>query len=116
MHYYPIFNLAFNFLYCFPQFEVCPQHVCRSTPGIRTDLFRRDIKKVPITDFFGSVRNVELSSTTISISNTTEGTEGDQQAGKEKGGRTEHPKHFGFVEQFPVIEEKNEKVIYPITK
>lgn len=41
---------------------VCPKLVCISTIGIRTDLFRRDPKRVPITDFFGSVRPVELSS------------------------------------------------------
>lgn len=31
-----------------------------STPGVRTDLFRRDLKDVLITDFFGNVQNVEL--------------------------------------------------------
>ncbi|XP_065917155.1 GPI-anchor transamidase-like isoform X2 [Dysidea avara] len=32
----------------------------KSNPGIRKDLFRRDLRKVLVTDFFGSVRNVEL--------------------------------------------------------
>ncbi len=41
--------------------EVCPKRLCISTVGKRTDLFARDPKKVPITDFFGSVRNVELT-------------------------------------------------------
>ncbi|KAL0638171.1 glycosylphosphatidylinositol anchor biosynthesis [Maublancomyces gigas] len=31
-----------------------------STPGVRTDLFRRDLKDVLITDFFGNVQNVEV--------------------------------------------------------
>jgi hypothetical protein len=31
-----------------------------SKPGYRTDLFKRNIDKVLITDFFGSVRNVQL--------------------------------------------------------
>ncbi|OZJ05442.1 hypothetical protein BZG36_01634 [Bifiguratus adelaidae] len=32
-----------------------------SHPGIRTDLFNRDLDKVRLTDFFGSVQNVELT-------------------------------------------------------
>ncbi|RPA79100.1 hypothetical protein BJ508DRAFT_145849 [Ascobolus immersus RN42] len=31
-----------------------------STPGVRTDLFRRDLSEVLITDFFGSVQRVEV--------------------------------------------------------
>ena len=41
--------------------EVCPKRLCISTVGKRTDLFARDPYKVPITDFFGAVRNVELT-------------------------------------------------------
>ena len=41
--------------------EVCPKRLCISTVGKRTDLFARDPYKVPITDFFGSVRNVGLT-------------------------------------------------------
>lgn len=41
--------------------DVCPKHQCISTVGKRTDLFARDPKKVPITDFFGSVRKVEIA-------------------------------------------------------
>ena len=37
--------------------EVCPKRLCISTVGKRTDLFQRDPNTVPITDFFGSVRN-----------------------------------------------------------
>ncbi|XP_070582167.1 GPI-anchor transamidase-like isoform X2 [Ptychodera flava] len=48
-------------------FQVCPKSKCISTVGWRTDLFPRDIDKVLITDFFGSVRNVELNVTTISL-------------------------------------------------
>ena len=40
--------------------KVCPKKVCISTVGIRKDLFQRDVNKVPITDFFGSVRPVKL--------------------------------------------------------
>jgi len=41
--------------------EVCPKRLCISTVGKRTDLFPRDPYTVPITDFFGSIRNVELT-------------------------------------------------------
>ncbi|XP_033643657.1 GPI-anchor transamidase-like isoform X1 [Asterias rubens] len=93
-------------------FQVCPQQVCRSTPGIRTDLFRRDIKTVPITDFFGSVRNVELSSTTIALSNETETTERVQLPEKEEGPKDKEIKRFSFVEQLPAVEKNSEKGTY----
>ena len=32
----------------------------RSHPGIRTDLFKRNLSEVLITDFFGNVQNVEV--------------------------------------------------------
>lgn len=41
-------------------FKVCPRSQCKSTVTTRTDLFQRDPNKVLVTDFFGSVRNVEL--------------------------------------------------------
>merc|ERR1719464_582970 len=47
--------------------EVCPKRLCISTVGKRTDLFSRDPSKVPITDFFGSVRNVELTQQIINL-------------------------------------------------
>lgn len=49
------------------QFQVCPKSLCVSTPGHRTDLFRRDPQNVLITDFFGSVRKVEITRETISL-------------------------------------------------
>jgi len=52
--------------------RVCPKSVCISTVGTRTDLFRRDPNIVPILDFFGSVRRVEISSNEIVFSNSTE--------------------------------------------
>lgn len=39
---------------------MCPKRVCISTVGVRKDLFKRNPFQVPITDFFGSVRPVEL--------------------------------------------------------
>ncbi|XP_061775643.1 GPI-anchor transamidase isoform X2 [Nerophis ophidion] len=48
-------------------FKVCPKSQCVSTPGHRTDLFLRDPGSVLITDFFGSVRKVELTMETINL-------------------------------------------------
>ena len=50
--------------------QVCPKRLCISTVGKRTDLFARDPFKVPITDFFGSVRNVELTQNIINLTKT----------------------------------------------
>lgn len=50
-----------------PQFKVCPKSQCVSTPGHRTDLFLRDPGSVLITDFFGSVRKVELTMDAINL-------------------------------------------------
>nr|CAG4644018.1 EOG090X07K0 [Lepidurus arcticus] len=40
--------------------QVCPKRLCLSTVGYRTDLFARDPSSVPVTDFFGAVRKVNL--------------------------------------------------------
>jgi len=50
--------------------EVCPRRVCISTVGRRTDLFGRDPFRVPITDFFGSVRRVLVSDDTVNVTKT----------------------------------------------
>merc|ERR1712241_765535 len=47
--------------------EVCPKRLCISTVGKRTDLFARDPYKTPITDFFGSVRSVEITRDVIEL-------------------------------------------------
>ncbi|GFG39388.1 hypothetical protein Cfor_08337 [Coptotermes formosanus] len=46
---------------------VCPKRVCISTVGVRKDLFRRDPHKVLITDFFGSLRPVELTLSGLNV-------------------------------------------------
>jgi len=51
--------------------KVCPRHQCISTVSKRTDLFQRDPDKVLLTDFFGSVRNVELLQDTIKLANVS---------------------------------------------
>ncbi|GCB65441.1 hypothetical protein scyTo_0004790 [Scyliorhinus torazame] len=54
-------------------FRVCPPSQCVSTPGHRTDLFQRNPKSVLITDFFGSVRKVEITNHIIQLTaNDTE--------------------------------------------
>lgn len=49
------------------KFQVCPKSLCVSTPGHRTDLFQRDPENVLITDFFGSVRKVEITTETVPL-------------------------------------------------
>jgi len=51
--------------------EVCPQRLCMSTVGNRTDLFPRDPYQVPITDFFGSVRSVQLTTSVLELPEAT---------------------------------------------
>lgn len=46
---------------------MCPKSACLSTVGVRKDLFKRDPRKVPITDFFGSVRPVVITTKPIEI-------------------------------------------------
>ncbi|KAM4642682.1 GPI-anchor transamidase [Discoglossus pictus] len=53
-------------------FQVCPKSLCVSTPGHRTDLFQRDPHTVLITDFFGSVRKVELTKQTVILETALE--------------------------------------------
>ncbi|XP_054728245.1 putative GPI-anchor transamidase [Anastrepha obliqua] len=47
--------------------QVCPKRVCISTVGVRKDLYRRDPSKVPITDFFGSIRPTQISTGRVNI-------------------------------------------------
>ncbi|XP_072015931.1 putative GPI-anchor transamidase [Amphiura filiformis] len=85
-------------------FKVCPQHQCRSTPGFRTDLFRRDYRKVLVTDFFGSVRNVEISSNKMQLTNATSDERQDdlgQQYGTKKTKRKEDGTKLSYAIQFP---------------
>ncbi|KAA0193832.1 Phosphatidylinositol glycan, partial [Fasciolopsis buskii] len=46
---------------------VCPWPQCHSTVKYRTDLLRRPIEAVPVTDFFGSVRRVEAGPLDIEL-------------------------------------------------
>jgi GPI-anchor transamidase subunit K len=41
-------------------FDSYDRNLIHSTPGVRTDLFRRRLDEVKITDFFGNVQSVEI--------------------------------------------------------
>jgi GPI-anchor transamidase subunit K len=43
-------------------FDSYDRSLIHSTPGVRTDLFRRPLDQVKITDFFGNVQSVEIGS------------------------------------------------------
>jgi len=79
--------------------KVCPKRVCISTVGTRTDLFKRDPNKVPITDFFGSVRRVEVTDNAVNISgdNLDKVKQDEKQYSKPLAAEK-----FHFVDQFPV--------------
>ena len=47
----------------------------KSTPQVRTDLFGRNLDRVLVTDFFGSVRNIELLNQTVLVGVEGEGPE-----------------------------------------
>lgn len=49
------------------QLRVCPKRECISTVGVRKDLYSKDPNKVPITDFFGSIRPTEISSNQVNV-------------------------------------------------
>lgn len=59
--------------------QVCPKRVCISTVSVRKDLYSRDPNKVPITDFFGSIRPTEISIERINITLSDEGNSFDYQ-------------------------------------
>ncbi|XP_013412428.1 GPI-anchor transamidase-like, partial [Lingula anatina] len=88
--------------------KVCPKSACVSTVGVRTDLFQRDPKKVLVTDFFGSVRNVELSPYTVTLNDT--GDTGDSTASDRETCSADscapkkkiQRKKMSYVDQFPV--------------
>jgi len=77
--------------------RVCPKRVCISTVGTRTDLFRRDPNKVPITDFFGSVRRVEVTDIASSVNISSESFYSDNKQTQSKSNTNEK---FYFVNQF----------------
>ena len=77
---------------------MCPKRVCISTVGRRTDLFARDPYTVPITDFFGSVRKVDLSSSIVNFTNSinarNEINNNDEEVKKTNGEKFVYPDLF----------------------
>ena len=76
--------------------RVCPKRVCISTVGTRTDLFRRDPNLVPITDFFGSVRRIEVSDNAVNVSQMSQSPEIKVEQ------KQETKERFQYVDQFPL--------------
>uniref|UniRef100_A0A8C6TLI6 GPI-anchor transamidase n=1 Tax=Neogobius melanostomus TaxID=47308 RepID=A0A8C6TLI6_9GOBI len=85
-------------------FKVCPKSQCVSTPGHRTDLFLRDPGSVLITDFFGSVRKVELTTDAI---NLTEPITPVEDVNSENEEQEKEP--YSYVDQLPVSEIIHQK-------
>ncbi|KAL4219563.1 hypothetical protein ACF0H5_022137 [Mactra antiquata] len=82
-------------------FRVCPPSQCVSTVAIRTDLFPRDPSKVLLTDFFGSVRNVEILTDTLSVPNITLEESCSKESCPTK--KQQHSKQrLTYAEQFPM--------------
>ncbi|KAK1164121.1 GPI-anchor transamidase-like [Acipenser oxyrinchus oxyrinchus] len=84
-------------------FKVCPKSLCVSTPGHRIDLFQRNPRSVLITDFFGSVRKVEITTETVKL--IPDITEKDEKLIEEVM-LTEPQK---YVQQMPVAEIIHQK-------
>ncbi|KAK2184380.1 hypothetical protein NP493_268g03056 [Ridgeia piscesae] len=89
--------------------QACPRRQCISTVTVRTDLFQRDPDKVLITDFFGSVRKVELSNNYIQLDNipltifpsqTCDGDACEKDKGNEK--RIQRGPRMQYADPFPV--------------
>ncbi|XP_005083688.1 GPI-anchor transamidase [Mesocricetus auratus] len=87
-------------------FQVCPKSLCVSTPGHRTDLFQRDPKHVLITDFFGSVRKVEITTETIRLQQDPPGVERSYREEEMAEGPTDALK---YAEQLPVAQIIHQK-------
>ncbi|XP_026230972.1 GPI-anchor transamidase [Anabas testudineus] len=83
-------------------FKVCPKSQCVSTPGHRTDLFLRDPRSVLITDFFGSVRKVEITMETISLTDNIKQVENAVNGELQK-------ETYSYVDQLPVSEIIHQK-------
>uniref|UniRef100_A0A8C5XJZ2 GPI-anchor transamidase n=1 Tax=Microcebus murinus TaxID=30608 RepID=A0A8C5XJZ2_MICMU len=86
-------------------FQVCPKSLCVSTPGHRTDLFQRDPKNVLITDFFGSVRKVEITTETISLQQHSE----MESSFKDNQMDEELMEPLKYAEQLPVAQIIHQK-------
>ncbi|XP_050389216.1 GPI-anchor transamidase [Patella vulgata] len=80
--------------------KVCPKHQCISTVAVRTDLFQRDPNQVLLTDFFGSVRNVEILLNTLSLPNIT--LSSDTCSKSSCGNEEVSSRNLKYADQFPM--------------
>ncbi|KXJ19655.1 GPI-anchor transamidase [Exaiptasia diaphana] len=86
-------------------FDYTTPSLVMSTPGVRTDLFRRDMHKTLITDFFGSVHEIEISNVTFSDI-TQESTYSSSSCDRDSTTPSDNePRQFS--EQFPQIPTKD---------
>lgn len=76
--------------------KVCPKRVCISTVGVRTDLYNRNVDNVPITDFFGSIRPVEIITEKYNLTLSDEYEE--DETSSIKHGEIK----YNFESQFPI--------------
>lgn len=80
-----------------------------STPGVRSDLFKRDPKKVLVTDFFGSVHSVEMSnSSAVDLVQETV-CRGEHCSASETRTSPVTSKKRALHEQFPNAAKKQDK-------
>ena len=84
--------------------NVCPKHQCISTVAVRKDVFKRDPYKVLVTEFFGSVRNVELAENNVEFKPPDQTNESQEQCG-ESGCEDKSDKflpEYRWADQFPI--------------
>ncbi|XP_076436653.1 GPI-anchor transamidase-like [Babylonia areolata] len=86
--------------------NVCPRSQCISTVSKRTDLFQRDPDKVLLTDFFGSVHNVELVQDVIRLANLSAESpplsSSSSSCLKEECGAASGKQTLQYADQFPL--------------
>jgi len=78
--------------------QVCPKRVCISTVGVRKDLYHKDPHKVPITDFFGSIRPTEVATGQVNVTVLFNDDLEEELSADSDFIKT---KKFVFYEQFP---------------
>jgi len=88
-------------------FKCCPKRLCISTVGVREDLYPKNPRKVKVTEFFGGVRNVEITRKTVkltprkSFQNTTLTVKDSPSPLPETSGTQQSEPLFAYQKQFP---------------
>jgi len=91
-------------------FKCCPKRLCISTVGVREDLYPKNPKKVKVTEFFGGVRNVELTRKTVTLTtpthksapeNFTTPEDSKSTLEQDDGGEGHREPIFAYQKQFP---------------